>query len=145
LISSGSATLEIVAQVAAEEPETEPKMPQPRMVVCIRRPGTRLSQGRRPSNISSLSLVRNRISPIQMNRGRAASSQLALLSQKALKQVLARLCGGEKGLPDPAADGQRHCNPHAARKQQHHEQQQNAAHHQDIHVVVFMVWKIKRE
>ena len=78
----------MVAQVAADEPETEPKIPQPKMVVCISRPGTRLSQGRRPSNISSLSLVRNKISPIQMNRGRAASSQLALLSQNAENKFL---------------------------------------------------------
>src|SRR5262245_58877175 len=63
-------------------------MPQPRIVVCINRPGMRLSQGRRPSNISSLSRVRNRISPIQMNKGRAASSQLALLSQNAENRFL---------------------------------------------------------
>src|SRR5262245_36562727 len=53
LSSSGSATLEMVAQVAADDPETEPKMPQPRIVVCMRRPGSRLSQGERPENISS--------------------------------------------------------------------------------------------
>jgi hypothetical protein len=58
------------------------------MVVCMSRPGTRLSQGRKPSNISSLSLVRNRISPIQMKSGSAASSQLALLSQKAENRFL---------------------------------------------------------
>ena len=87
-ISSGKATLLIVAQVAAEEPETEPKMPQPKMVVCIKRPGTRFNQGRNPSNISSLSLVRNKISPIQINKGSAASSQLALLSQNALNKFL---------------------------------------------------------
>jgi hypothetical protein len=78
----------MVAQVAADEPDTEPKMPQPRMVVCISRPGMLFNHGRRPSNISSDSLVRNRISPIQMNRGRAASSQLALLSQKAENRLL---------------------------------------------------------
>ena len=78
----------MVAQVAADEPDTEPKMPQPRIVVCIRRPGIRFSHGLRPSNISSLSLVRKRISPIQIKSGRAASSQLALLSQKALKRFL---------------------------------------------------------
>ena len=87
-MSSGKATLLMVAQVAADEPDTEPKMPQPNMVVCIRRPGTRFSQGRKPSNMSSLRRVRNRISPIQMNKGRAASSQLALLSQKAENRFL---------------------------------------------------------
>ncbi len=71
----------IVAQVAADEPDTEPKMPQPRTVVCIRRPGTLLSHGARPSNICSDSLVRNRISPIQMNIGSAASSHDAFDSQ----------------------------------------------------------------
>mgnify|MGYP005610980775 CR=1 FL=1 len=75
--------LPMVAQVAADEPDTEPNTPQPMMVVCISRPGTRLSHGRRPSNISSLSLVRNRISPIQMNSGSAASSHEAFDSQKA--------------------------------------------------------------
>jgi len=72
----------MVAQVAAEDPDTEPKMPQPKMVVCISRPGMRLSQGLKPSNISSLNFERNKISPIQMNKGRAANSQLELLSQK---------------------------------------------------------------
>src|SRR5438552_10782491 len=76
----------MVAQVAAEEPDTEPKIPQPRMVVCIRRPGTLFSQGERPSNISSDSLVRNRISPIQMNIGSAASVQEALDPQKAVNR-----------------------------------------------------------
>ena len=33
LVSSGKDTLAIVAQVAADEPDTEPKIPQPRMVV----------------------------------------------------------------------------------------------------------------
>ena len=80
--------MEIVAQVAADEPDTEPKMPQPRMVVCIRRPGTRLSHGLNPSNISSLSLLRNRISPIQMNSGRAASSQEAFDSQNEENRLL---------------------------------------------------------
>ena len=78
----------MVAQVAAEEPETEPNTPQPKMVVCIKRPGMRFSQGRRPSNISSDSLVRNRISPIQMNSGSAASSHDALDSQKAENRFL---------------------------------------------------------
>src|SRR5688572_15331362 len=78
----------MVAQVAADEPETEPKTPQPRIVVCISRPGMRLSQGERPSNISSLSLERKRISPIQMKSGSAASSQLAFDSQKAENRFL---------------------------------------------------------
>src|SRR3954468_24499272 len=78
----------MVAQVAADDPDTEPNTPHPRMVVCISRPGTRLSHGARPSNICSDSFVRKRISPIQMNSGRAASSQDALLSQNAEKRFL---------------------------------------------------------
>src|SRR5580765_4367693 len=87
-MSSGRATLLIVAQVAADDPETEPKMPQPRIVVCISRPGTRFSHGLRPSNISSDSFVRNRISPIQMNSGSAASSHDAFDSQNAENRFL---------------------------------------------------------
>src|SRR5882672_6583341 len=68
----------MVAQVAAEEPDTAAKMPQPTMLTCIRRPGSQVTQGDRPANISSDSLVRNRISPIQTNSGRAASDQEAL-------------------------------------------------------------------
>ena len=87
------------------------------------RPGMRLSHGARPSNISSLSRLRNRISPIQMNSGSAASSQLALISQNAEIQVLARLRRREERLADPADDRQRHRDPHAAREQH----QQHAA------------------
>src|ERR1700704_4855058 len=76
----------MVAQVAADDPDTDPKIPQPRMVVCISRPGILFNQGERPSNISSESLVRNRISPIQMNIGSAASVQEALEPQKAVKR-----------------------------------------------------------
>src|SRR6187455_2866920 len=89
----------MVAQVAADEPLTEPKMPQPRMVVCISRPGMRLSQGRKPSNISSLSLVLKRISPIQMNSGRAASSHDALLSQKDENRFLPGWVATKKACP----------------------------------------------
>ncbi|MCY1560776.1 hypothetical protein D9M68_979520 [compost metagenome] len=64
---------ETVAQVAEDEPETAPKMPQPRTFTCSRRPGRRSSQGARPANICSASLVRYRISPIQMNIGNDAS------------------------------------------------------------------------
>src|SRR5215813_7646322 len=89
----------MVAQVAADEPDTEPKMPQPRIVVCMRRPGTRLSHGDRPSNICSDSLVRNRISPIQMNSGSAASSQDALDSQKAENRFLPGCVDTKKAWP----------------------------------------------
>src|SRR4029079_15687242 len=79
--NSGSAILATVAQVAADEPDTEPKIPQANTLTCISRPGMRLSHGDSPRNISSDSLVRNRISPIQMNSGNAASVHDALLPQ----------------------------------------------------------------
>src|ERR1041385_4066908 len=65
----------MVAQVAADEPDTAAKMPQPTTFTCTSRPGSHCSQGDRPRNISSDSRVRNRISPIQMNSGNAASVQ----------------------------------------------------------------------
>ncbi len=68
----------MVAQVAADEPDTAAKIPQPITFTCTRRPGSHCSQGDRPRNISSDRRVRNRISPIQMNSGSAASVQDAL-------------------------------------------------------------------
>ena len=63
----------IVAQVAALEPETAAKIVQPMMFVCSRRPGSRESHGASPLNMSSESLVRKRISPIQTKSGSAVS------------------------------------------------------------------------
>src|SRR3977135_4398109 len=77
----------MVAQVAAEEPDTVPKIAQPRMLTCISRPGSQPSQGARPSNISSESLVRNRISPIHTNSGSAASVHEALEPQNDWNRV----------------------------------------------------------
>src|SRR3954447_9914047 len=68
----------MVAQVAADEPDTAAKMPQPITLTWVRRPGSHCTQGDRPRNISSDSLVRNRISPIQMNSGNAAKVHDAL-------------------------------------------------------------------
>jgi hypothetical protein len=78
----------MVAQVAADDPDTDPNTPQPKMVVCIKRPGTFSNHGAKPSNICSDKRVRNRISPIHMKSGKAANSQLALLSQKAENKFL---------------------------------------------------------
>ncbi len=86
-LNSGKATLAIVAHVAADEPDTDPKMPQPRMLTCIKRPGIRCSQGASPSNICSDKRVRNRISPIQINSGSAASSHEALVPQNAVNRL----------------------------------------------------------
>ena len=63
----------MVAQVAAEDPETAAKIVQPMMLVCSSRPGSRSSHGARPRNMSSESRVRNRISPIQTKSGSAVS------------------------------------------------------------------------
>src|SRR5690606_41093263 len=68
--------LPTVATVAAEEPDTAAKIAQPITLVCSSRPGRRLSHGARPLNRSSDNRVRNRISPIQRNRGRAVNVQL---------------------------------------------------------------------
>ena len=65
----------MVAAVAAEEPETAANMAQPKMFTCRSRPGRRVSHGERPRNMSSERRVRKRISPIQMNMGRAARAQ----------------------------------------------------------------------
>ncbi len=78
----------IVAQVAAEEPETEPKIAAAENVdVQSTVPECRCSHGASPSNICSDSRVRNRISPIQMNSGSAASSHDALRSPQRRKQT----------------------------------------------------------
>ena len=62
----------MVAAVAADEPETAAKSPQPTTFKCNRRPGSEFIHGARPENISSDSRERNNISPIQINRGNAA-------------------------------------------------------------------------
>ena len=84
-----------VAQVAADEPDTEPNTPQASTLTCISRPGSQFSHGARPRNISSDSLVRNRISPIQMNSGSAASDHDALLPQTVVAST------GPAGMPPP--------------------------------------------
>src|SRR5436305_10484292 len=66
----------MVAHVAADEPDTAAKMVQPITFVCSKRPGKRLTHGARPLNMLSLSLVRNRISPIHTKSGSAVSVQL---------------------------------------------------------------------
>src|SRR5215510_893022 len=59
------------------------------------RPGIQLSQGANPRNISSDSRVRNRISPIQMKSGRAASDHDALLPHTVVASTL------PAGMPPP--------------------------------------------
>src|SRR5664279_3776851 len=64
----------MVAQVAAEEPDTAAKIAQPITLTCNSRPGSFCTHGAKPSNMSSDNLVRYRISPIQMNIGSALRS-----------------------------------------------------------------------
>src|SRR5690625_526295 len=72
-----------VAQVTAEEPATAAMMPHPKTFTCNKRPGSQFTQGARPLNISSDKRVRNKISPIQMNRGNAVMGQPQLASHMA--------------------------------------------------------------
>src|SRR3954451_7135982 len=60
------------------------------------RPGSQFNQGANPRNISSDNRVRNRISPIQMNSGRAASDHDALLPHTVVASTL------PAGMPPPA-------------------------------------------
>jgi hypothetical protein len=71
----------MVAQVAALDPLTAANIAQPATLVCSKRPGSACIHGARPRNMSWLSRVRNRISPIHTNRGSAVSVQLEALPQ----------------------------------------------------------------
>ena len=104
----------MVAQVAAEEPDTAAKMPQPITFTCTRRPGSHCSQGDRPRNISSDRRVRNRISPIQMNSGSAASVHEALALHTVVASTAADRHAGSEQHGDEADQPQRDRDPHAA-------------------------------
>ena len=71
----------MVAQVAADEPDTAAKMAQPITLMCSKRPGKRLSHGASPRNMPSAKRERNKISPIHKNSGSAVSVQLVTLPQ----------------------------------------------------------------
>ena len=77
----------MVAAVAADEPETAAKSPQPTTFKCNRRPGSEFIHGDRPENISSDSRERNKISPIQMNKGNAASAHELLEPQAVIARI----------------------------------------------------------
>src|SRR5215218_4249655 len=66
----------MVAQVAGDEPHTAAKIPHANTFTCSSRPGSLVTHGHSPSNICEASLVRNRISPIQINIGNAVRAQL---------------------------------------------------------------------
>ena len=78
----------MVAAVAAEDPETAAKIAQPKILTCSSRPGSLVSHGDSPVNMSSASFERNRISPIQINSGRAARAQLLLAPQLVVASTL---------------------------------------------------------
>ena len=65
----------MVAAVAAEDPETAAKIPQLKTLTCNSLPGNPFNNGDNPLNQASDSRLRNRISPIQINRGRAVNDQ----------------------------------------------------------------------
>ncbi len=116
----------MVAQVAADEPETAAKIVQPMTLVCSSRPGTRSSHGASPRNMSSESRVRNRISPIQTNSGSAVSVHDDELPQ--IVTAIASPAGRElkSSMPIQRDARQREPDPHAAAEQreQRDDQQQ---------------------
>ena len=64
----------IVAQVAAEEPDTAAKIVQPITLTCSKPPGKRCTQGAMPRNNDSDNLLKNKMSPIRTNKGRVTNS-----------------------------------------------------------------------
>src|SRR5699024_9801873 len=78
----------MVAQVAAEDPDTAANSPLPKTLTCNNRPGMRRSQGSIPEKISSDRREWNRISPIQMNSGSGVSDQ----PDTELQAALPRMC-----------------------------------------------------
>src|SRR5690606_12135663 len=94
--------LPTVAQVAADEPETEAKIVQPITLVCSKRPGKALTQGARPRNMFSDRLVRYRISPIQTNRGRAVSVQLLAEPQMVMAMASPAARAVKNSMPNQA-------------------------------------------
>src|SRR5690625_4931307 len=66
----------MVIVVAVLEPEMAAKSVQPKILVCNRRPGNHCIHGMIPRNMRSAILVRNSNSPIQINKGIHANSQL---------------------------------------------------------------------
>ena len=83
------------------------------------RPGSRPSQGARPRNMSSESLVRKQDSPIQTKSGSEASVQVAVAPQTLVAMISP---GGalEKIVQRDASStaGERHSNPEPAAQQQ---------------------------
>ena len=90
----------MVAQVAADEPDTAAKMVLPITLVWSSRPGRAFTHGARPLNMLSDSLVRNRISPIHTNRGSAVSVQL--LAEPQMVSAMASPAGRDENSSMPS-------------------------------------------
>ncbi len=89
----------MVSTVAVDEPETAAKMPEPITFTCSSRPGRRRIQGARPVNMSSDMRVRKRISPIQMNRGRAVMDHSELCPHTVVANSLPTGASEKKAMP----------------------------------------------
>jgi len=76
-----------VAVVAAEEPLTAAKKVQARTLTWRRRPGMESIHGERPRKRFSEILLRKRISPIQMKKGRAIMAEPLVLFQATLARM----------------------------------------------------------
>ena len=74
----------MVAHVTALEPATAAIRPQPTTLTCNNPPGNFDNIGASPLNMSEDNLVLKRISPIQINNGRAVKAQFQLASQSVL-------------------------------------------------------------
>src|SRR3546814_8023804 len=72
--SSGMVILPMVAQVAAEEPETAAKMVQPITLVCSTRPGMRVNNAARPRHKTAERRVRKPKCHNQLKIGQAGDS-----------------------------------------------------------------------
>ena len=77
----------MVAAVAADEPETAAKIAQPKIFTWSSLPGNLVSQGDNPLNMSSDSLDRSKISPININIGSAASAHEWLCPQIVVARI----------------------------------------------------------
>src|SRR5680860_336968 len=81
-----------VAQVTADEPDTAAIIPQPNTLICSNRPGQRETQGAMPKKRLEDRPDLVKISPIQINKGKAVNAQLQLESHI----VAAMICPGSR-------------------------------------------------
>jgi hypothetical protein len=77
-LNDGSATVEIVAAVATDEPETAENSAEAATFVCRRPPGSGLSQSVSERYMRSVAPQRTRISPSMMNSGSCSSTDSSI-------------------------------------------------------------------